>query len=199
MYVKEGKHRMAAIQEYLASYGVSVDEAGVDRLRRLLEENRTLAACTASAFDTARRAADALNGIAPAVDIQPALDSVAALNDTVEALRPALHVDTSAMLAAVRQAVSKIRQLFDGLKLKIPAVPDAPSAPGGGTSGAAANAFSVSAAAYGAASGPQITRQVQAPVTVNVTSSAASPEAVGRSVYSAAERALLRTLKEALS
>ena len=38
-------------------------------------------------------------------------------------------------------------------------------------------------------------QSVQAPVTIQVTSSSASPEAVGRSVYDVAQRSLLRTLQ----
>ena len=36
---------------------------------------------------------------------------------------------------------------------------------------------------------------VQAPVTINVTSAAAAPEAVARSLYDTAQRSLLKTMK----
>ena len=45
-----------ADQEFLASFGVEIDESGLDRLRKALKENRTLAEQLASAFDSARNA-----------------------------------------------------------------------------------------------------------------------------------------------
>ena len=40
-----------------------------------------------------------------------------------------------------------------------------------------------------------VSRSVQAPVSISVTSAAASPEAVGRSVYDVTRRSLLKTLE----
>lgn len=54
---------------------------------------------------------------------------------------------------------------------------------------AAREAFRPSAAAGGAV------QNVQAPVNIHVTSSAAAPEAVARSIYDTAQRSLLKTLK----
>ena len=48
-----------ADQEFLASFGVQIDESGVNRLQQALEKNRSLAEELASAFDRARQAADA--------------------------------------------------------------------------------------------------------------------------------------------
>ena len=45
-----------ADQEFLASFGVEIDESGLDQLRKALKENRTLAEQLASAFDSARNA-----------------------------------------------------------------------------------------------------------------------------------------------
>ena len=45
-----------ADQEFLASFGVEIDESGLDRLQKALKENRTLAEQLASAFDSARNA-----------------------------------------------------------------------------------------------------------------------------------------------
>ena len=42
-----------AEQEFLASFGVEIDEAGVTRLQKVLEENRELADRLAAAFDAA--------------------------------------------------------------------------------------------------------------------------------------------------
>ena len=43
-------------QEFLASFGVEIDESGLDKLQKALKQNRTLAEELASAFDTARNA-----------------------------------------------------------------------------------------------------------------------------------------------
>ncbi len=45
-----------ANQEFLASFGVEIDESGLDKLQKALKQNRTLAEQLASAFDTARNA-----------------------------------------------------------------------------------------------------------------------------------------------
>ena len=48
-----------ADQEFLASFGVEIDESGVKRLQAALEENRTLAEELASSFDNARTSVQA--------------------------------------------------------------------------------------------------------------------------------------------
>ena len=45
-----------AEQEFLASFGVEIDESGVARLQVALEQNRELAEELAAAFDHAREA-----------------------------------------------------------------------------------------------------------------------------------------------
>ena len=45
-----------ADQEFLASFGVEIDESGLDKLQKALKQNRTLAEELASAFDSARNA-----------------------------------------------------------------------------------------------------------------------------------------------
>ena len=45
-----------ADQEFLASFGVEIDESGLDKLQKALRQNRTLAEQLASAFDSARNA-----------------------------------------------------------------------------------------------------------------------------------------------
>ena len=45
-----------ADQEFLASFGVEIDESGLDKLQKALTQNRTLAEELASAFDSARNA-----------------------------------------------------------------------------------------------------------------------------------------------
>ena len=49
-----------ALQEYLASYAVRVDEDGARRLQRILDRNRTSAAGLAETFTAARKALEAL-------------------------------------------------------------------------------------------------------------------------------------------
>ena len=48
-----------ADQEFLASFGIEIDESGVMRLQAALEENRTLAEELASSFDNARTSVQA--------------------------------------------------------------------------------------------------------------------------------------------
>ena len=45
-----------ASQEFLASFAVDIDEAGISRLQQVLEENRTLAEEVAAAFEAATAA-----------------------------------------------------------------------------------------------------------------------------------------------
>ena len=48
-----------AEQEFLASFGVEIDEYGVQRLQDALEQNRELAEELAAAFDRARESVQA--------------------------------------------------------------------------------------------------------------------------------------------
>ena len=49
-----------AMQEFLASYAVQVDEDGARRLQSILEENREAGSQLAAVFDSARAALEAL-------------------------------------------------------------------------------------------------------------------------------------------
>ncbi len=42
-----------ADQQFLASFGVDIDESGVSRLQKILSENRTLADSLSASFDAA--------------------------------------------------------------------------------------------------------------------------------------------------
>ena len=42
-----------ADQQFLASFGVDIDESGVSRLQKILAENRTLAESLSASFDAA--------------------------------------------------------------------------------------------------------------------------------------------------
>ena len=46
---------ITADQEFLASFGVEIDETGPDRLQKALKQNRTLAEELASVFSRARK------------------------------------------------------------------------------------------------------------------------------------------------
>ncbi len=53
------------MQEFLASFAVDIDEAGVSRLQKILRDNRDLAGQVAEAFDTARKAMEDLFSFSP--------------------------------------------------------------------------------------------------------------------------------------
>ena len=50
-----------AMQEFLASYAVEVDESGAKRLQEVLESNREMAQTLAGAFEAARGALSSLS------------------------------------------------------------------------------------------------------------------------------------------
>ena len=72
-------------QEFLASFAVDIDEAGVSRLQKILRDNRDLAGQVAVAFDTARKAMEDLFSFSPE-DLKSVMTSC--LNHT-EVLLPA--------------------------------------------------------------------------------------------------------------
>ena len=53
------------MQEFLASFAVDIDEAGVSRLQKILRDNRDLAGQVTVAFDTARKAMEDLFSFSP--------------------------------------------------------------------------------------------------------------------------------------
>ena len=73
------------MQEFLASFAVDIDEAGVSRLQKILRDNRDLAGQVAEAFDTARKAMEDLFSFSPE-DLKSVMTSC--LNHT-EVLLPA--------------------------------------------------------------------------------------------------------------
>lgn len=125
-----------ADQEYLASYAVDIDEAGVARLQRILEQNNTLASSVASAFNSASDSIDkfkekidvglsslyAKSGVAGAIEgarsgITLSLDMTEA-NAELEAFvkkasRPvALTANASGITSAARSALESVRSMF---------------------------------------------------------------------------------------
>ncbi len=133
-----------AMQEFLASYAVEVDEAGVKRLQEALKTDRELAEALAGAFDAARDSLKSLDSSLDALDVRaalkeklqisdlPTLDLAAELDITeatsaaetwmaqMEAMRPKLKVNTSGMTTAVSSAVSSIRSMLSSLSISVP-------------------------------------------------------------------------------
>ena len=205
-------------QEFLASFGVKIDETGLHNLQSALEENRALAEEAAAAFDRARTSVQAFfrelagtsltvpdsgaSGVAEearGMSVQLSLDFTQAdkglaafRKEAAKALK--LSANASAVVSAGRSALSSLQSLFASsvlpLKLQLQV-----SGGTGAPSGAAASAGAVLNAS--GASVPVVnntSKTIQAPVSINVAAAGSSPEAVGRSVYDVAEQYLLRTL-----
>ena len=284
-----------ALQEYLASYAVKVDEDGARRLRTVLEQNRKTSASLASSFGAARTALASLKkdltssvglkdvfsslagtfsglsgslssltggpaglsgssgfagraSLSVTADTKAADEAIAGFKTKAEAAKPRLSVNTTGITSAVSSAIAAVRSMLSGLTVTVPvkAVPSLDTsglrsrasasglslgkyASGGRVSSptlamiaeegrpeyvipvgdeAAAlpllrslmGELSASARAQlflaaGAGGSPAVSHSVQAPVNISVTSNATPAEAVGRSVYNAAQRSLLKTLQ----
>ncbi len=213
-----------ADQEFLASFGVSVDETGLEKLQAALVKNRTLAEQLSAAFSAARASVQAffkeLEGLSmpslesgsaqvtegsPGVDIPVSLDFTQAKKDltafrTEAAKALKLSANGSAVVSAGRAALSSLQSLFSASVLPLHVQIQA-SGGAGNTKGGAAGAAGAARAALQMPPASPVTnnssKTVQAPVSINVTAAGSSPEAVGRSVYDVAEQYLLRTLSEA--
>ncbi len=126
------------MQEFLASYAVEVDGDGLNRLREALEGNRELAEAAASAFAHAKESMDqlldgdggGLNELIPSegkeLPLKPVLELTGAenaMNDfkaRMEALRPALKVNTTGIRSAVSSAISSVRSMLASVSVTIP-------------------------------------------------------------------------------
>ena len=243
-----------ADQEFLASFGVEIDESGVARLQAVLSENRTLAEELAAAFEDARVSVQAffrdLNEISlpgfgsgtasvteepSGMNLPVSLDFTKANKDFTAFLKEAtkafrLSADGSRVVSAGRNALSSLQSLFASavLPLKVQVETsggvDVPGTDGTGASGAAGGTSGTAGAAGSGGNALGGTAQtgtrtmvsslesilnvsnvtapvtnntsknIQAPVSINVTAAGSNPEAVGRSVYNVAEQYLLRTL-----
>ena len=99
---------MPALQEFLASFAVDIDLGGVDRLQKILSENRDLANSLAAAFSSARtELASLLDGMSaslPSLPSLPALSSAA--SDRNEAGRR--QNDLSASLSEISTLLSRL-------------------------------------------------------------------------------------------
>ena len=133
-------------QEFLASFAVDIDEGGVNRLERILENNRELAGKLADAFDAARNAmegfirpmAEDMEGILPFPRTETAvgtadtgrvfpvgLDFAEAgkqLETFVTGAKKQLRLsaDGSGIVSAVSAAISRARFMLAGAGLTLP-------------------------------------------------------------------------------
>lgn len=126
-----------ADQEYLASFGVQIDEGGVFRLQSVLAENRALAEELASAFDGAAASLQALRealgedlplltgagrGVTEGDVFGPGAlrvgldltEANAGLEDFLEKAKQQIRLsaNASAIVSAARTALSNVRSLF---------------------------------------------------------------------------------------
>ena len=124
-----------ADQEFLASFAVDVDEAGVSRLQAILTENRELAESLAAAFNAASAAIRSFaedlgilpnfsngygittegmggfGGLAVGLDLSKAFSDYEAFTALVK--QPiSLKVNTSGITSAARSAMSSVRSIF---------------------------------------------------------------------------------------
>ena len=128
-----------ADQQFLASFGVDIDESGVSRLQKILTENRTLAESLSSAFDTASESVKAFResvsedfptlfsgngygnvtenlfgeytGLKIGLNMTEPKKEIAAF--TADAKKPIpLTANTSSIVSAARTAMEQVRSLF---------------------------------------------------------------------------------------
>ena len=121
-----------ASQEFLASFGVEIDEAGVSRLQTILEENRKLADDLAASFEAASTAIHTLaedlgtlpgfggmaeegfsgfGGLALGLDLSAAQKDLDAF--LAQMKKPVkLSANTSAIVSAGRSAYESVRSIF---------------------------------------------------------------------------------------
>lgn len=125
------------MQEFLASFGVQIDESGLNRLQQALRDNRQLAEDLAAAFDHARSEVEAffhdLSGMTfsgpdpsssarisenqPSFSLPLSLDFTKATQELSSFLKNAsksfkLNADVSAVVSAGRNALSQLQTLF---------------------------------------------------------------------------------------
>ena len=132
-------------QEFLASFAVDIDEGGVNRLQRILQQNRELAEQLASAFDEARSSMEAF--IQAASQDLTELPFFQQVNPVEEAFGTSgtfaidlnfdkaskqlesflagakkqlrLSADASGIVSAVSSAISQARSMLAGANLKL--------------------------------------------------------------------------------
>lgn len=128
-----------ADQQFLASFGVDIDEGGVARLQKILSENRTLAQSLSSSFSAAAESVKAfkasisedlpslfsgtghgnvtenlfgpLGGLKLALNMTEPKKEIASF--TADAKKPiALSANASAVVSSARTALEEVRRLF---------------------------------------------------------------------------------------
>ncbi len=93
-----------ADQEFLASFGVDIDESGVSRLQQILTENKTLGDNLAASFNAAAEGVSGLNMTEPKKEIA---------GFTAEAKKEIpLAANASGIVSAARTALENVRSLF---------------------------------------------------------------------------------------
>ena len=130
------------MQEFLASFAVDIDEAGVSRLQKILRDNRDLAGQVAEAFDSARKAMEDLFSFSPEewgslslptflpelpetsarLSVEPDFTRAgrslsAFLSEAKKQMR--LTADASGIISAASDALSRIRAMFASANLVI--------------------------------------------------------------------------------
>ena len=103
-------------QEFLASFGVQIDESGLNRLQQALEKNRALAEDLAAAFDRARQAVQSFFSDLSELSL-PNLDLAASARVTEEA-RQGIRIPFSLDFAkAQRELQAFFREAGKSMKL----------------------------------------------------------------------------------
>ena len=128
-----------ADQQFLASFGVDIDESGVSRLQKILAENRTLAESLSSAFDTASESVKAFResisedfptlfsgsgygnvtenlygeyaGLKIGLNMTEPKKEIASFTENAKKPIP-LTANASAIVSAARTAMESVRSLF---------------------------------------------------------------------------------------
>ena len=147
-----------AEQEFLASFGVQIDESGLNRLQLALQQNRELAEALAAAFDKARASVEAFFrdlsersftgfDFSPAarvteeqqgLNIPFSLDFTKATKELAAFFRAAgkalsLNADASGIIAAGQGAFSQLQSLYASRVLRLQAEVTVPEVSVGGS------------------------------------------------------------------
>ena len=112
-----------ADQEFLASFGVDIDESGLDRLQKALKENRTLAEQLASAFDSARNAVSEFfkqlsASTLPSGELSP---YQRLMEMSEKGISFAMDLETTDADGTLNTFLQNAQQLFDGTPLPLTA------------------------------------------------------------------------------
>ena len=214
-----------AEQEFLASFGVEIDESGVARLQVALEQNRELAEELAAAFDHAREAVQSFFRDLSEVSM-PNMDSAARVTEQQEGISIPfsldftkatqelnaffkaasksfrLNADGSGIVSAGQNALSQLQRMFSDAVLPLQVSISTSSGADGnksGLSGALSSLTSLlTSSTVSSVTTNNASKTVSAPVSIQVTAAGSDPTAVGQSVYDITEQYLLRTLTDSV-